>query len=449
MMKYLLLITIFLTPAVSAAESFKKTLSDAYANSYLLKQNLSLLQGTDEDVAVALSALRPQISSTLSSKKSDFSRNVTTSRLVNSMSISADMLLFDSGNKRATVNSKKETVFAARQSLFLLEQNIFLDAITSRLSVIRDIEILALRMGNVELIEQELLAVNDRFDVGEVTRTEVAQAEARLAQAKSSLVEAEGNLAISKELFVLAVGRQPGTLEKSAMLEELPANLDRAVSYGLTNHPSILQAKHQVLANEHNLSASRASFGPTVTIGTALSDNTSYDLNGSVSLTVKVPIYKGGQLNSLLRKSYASLNASKSNLKHKRLMVKQNISQSWSELAVAKSQLLSSERQIKAAEIAFYGVREEAKLGARTTLDVLDAEQVLFDAQTNRVIFQTRSHLAAYKLLSSIGKLTARDLEVASLDTEILNYSNSAQRAPSYFSKEGRKLDKIFERYSD
>ena len=140
-----------------------------------------------------------------------------------------------------------------------------------------------------------------------------------------------------------------------------------------------------------------------------------------------MPFYKGGQLNSLLRKSYASLHASKANLAQKRLTAKKNIAQSWSELAVAKSQLLSSERQIKAAEIAFYGVREEAKLGARTTLDVLDAEQVLFDAQTNRVIFQTRSHLAAYKLLASIGKLTAKDLGVPSLHADILNYSSVPQ----------------------
>tara|TARA_Y100000739_G_scaffold217047_1_gene213132 strand:+ start:1197 stop:2543 length:1347 start_codon:yes stop_codon:yes gene_type:complete len=448
-MKYLILILIFLAPAISVAESLRKTLSDAYTNSYLLKQNLALLQGTDEDVAVSVSTLRPQISSTLSSKKSDFSRTVTTSRLTNSLSVSADMLLFDSGNKRATINSKKESVLAARQSLFLLEQNIFLDAITSRLSVIRDIEILALRVGNVELIEQELLAVNDRFDVGEVTRTEVAQAEARLAQAKSSFVEAEGNLAISRELFALAVGRQPGNLKKSGMPEKLPNDLDGAVSYGLTHHPSILEAQHQVLANEQSLSASRASFGPTVSLGAVLSDNTTYDLNGSVSLSIKVPFYKGGQLNSLLRKSYASLHASKANLAQKRLTAKKNIAQSWSELAVAKSQLLSSERQIKAAEIAFYGVREEAKLGARTTLDVLDAEQVLFDAQTNRVIFQTRSHLAAYKLLASIGKLTAKDLGVPSLHADILNYSSVAQSAPSYFSKEGRRLNKISERYND
>ena len=403
----------------------------------------------DEDVGVALSASRPQISSTISSKKSDFSRDVTSSTLTNSLSISADFLLFDSGLNKAKVSSKKDLVSAAHHGFLALEQTIFLDAINSRLSVIRDIEILALRVGNVELIEQELLAVIDRFEVGEVTRTEVAQAEARLSQAESSLVEAEGNLAISRELFVLTVGRSPGNLEKAETLSAPPVPLEEAISYGLAKHPSILQAKYQVAANKNSLAAEQSSFGPTVSLGTTLSDNTASDLNGSVSLSIKMPFYKGGQRNSKLRKSYALVHASNANLKQKTLMIKQNISQSWSESEMARSQLLSSERQIKAAEIAFFGVREEAKVGARTTLDVLDAEQVLFDAQTNRVIFDTQSQLAVYKLLAAMGKLTSKDLGIAPLYSEIINYSNSAQRAPSYFSKESRKLKRILKRYEN
>lgn len=448
MKKFLVLVFIFI-PTLSMSESILKTLSDAYKNSNLLKQNLSLLMTNNEDVGVALSASRPQISSTLSSKKSDFSRNVTTSTLTNSLSISADFLLFDSGSNKAKVHSKKDLVSAAHQGFLALEQTIFLDAINSRLSVIRDIEILALRVGNVELIEQELLAVIDRFEVGEVTRTEVAQAEARLSQAESALAEAEGNLAISRELFVLAVGRQPGSLEKDDTLPAIPQTLDEAISYGLIKHPSILQARYQVASNKNNLAAEQSSFGPTVSVGTTLSDNTSSDLNGSVNLSIKMPLYKGGQRNSKLRKSYALVHASNANLNQKTLMVKQNIAQSWSESAVAHSQLLSSERQIKAAEIAFFGVREEAKVGARTTLDVLDAEQALFDAQTNRVIFDTQSQLAVYKLLASMGKLTSKDLGIASLYQGISNYSISAQSAPSYFSEESRKLKKILKRYGN
>ena len=448
MKKFLILIFICI-PTISISESISETLLDAYRNSNLLKQNLSLLMANNEDVGVALSASRPQISSTISSKKSDFSRDVTSSTLTNSLSISADFLLFDSGLNKAKVHSKKDLVSAAHHGFLALEQTIFLDAINSRLSVIRDIEILALRVGNVELIEQELLAVIDRFEVGEVTRTEVAQAEARLSQAESSLVEAEGNLAISRELFVLTVGRSPGNLEKAETLSAPPMTLEEAISYGLAKHPSILQAKYQVAANKNILASEQSSFGPTVSLGTTLSDNTSSDLNGSVSLSIKMPFYKGGQRNSKLRKSYALVHASNANLKQKTLMIKQNVSQSWSESEMARSQLLSSERQIKAAEIAFFGVREEAKVGARTTLDVLDAEQVLFDAQTNRVIFDTQSQLAAYKLLAAMGKLTSKDLGIASLYSEIINYSNSAQRAPSYFSKESRKLKRILKRYEN
>ena len=449
MIRFFVIVFISLTPALALGESLNKTLLDAYTNSNLLAQNRAILRASDEDVGVALSSLRPIVTSKLTTKKADYSRAVTSSTLSSSVSISADLLIFDSGNKSSTFLAKKQIALGARQALKALEQNIFLEAIKSRLAVTRDIEILSLRIKNVKLINQELLAVKDRFEVGEVTRTEVAQAEARLAQAKSSLVEADGNLAISKELFMLAVGRYPGDLIKLKDTLKLPETLSDAVAYGLEYHPDILRIRYEVKANEYKLSAARGSFGPSMSVGAQLGDSTSYDLNGSVSLTINLPLYKGGQLNSLLRKAYSAVHASKANLRQQGLVVHKNIAQSWSQLSVSKAQLSSNERQISAAEIAFFGVREEANLGARTTLEVLDAEQVLFDAQTNRVILETQSQLAGYQLLASSGKLTAKELNIDLENFEVIDYSNSAHKAPSIFSKEGRKLSQILKRYSN
>lgn len=449
MIRFFVIVFISLTPALVIGESLNKTLLDAYTNSNLLAQNRAILRSIDEDVGVALSYLRPTVTSKLTTKKSDYSRAVTSSTLSNSASISADLLIFDSGNKSSTFLAKKQTALGAYQALKALEQNVFLEAIKSRLAVTRDIGILSLRIKNVKLINQELLAVKDRFEVGEVTRTEVAQAEARLAQAKSSLVEAEGNLAISKELFTLAVGRQPGDLVKLKDTLELPKALSDAVIYGLEYHPDILRLKHEVKANEYNLMAARASFGPTMSIGAQIGDSTSYDLNGSVSLTINLPLYKGGQLNSLLRKAHSAVHASKASLRQRGLVTHKNIAQSWSQLSVSKSQLSSNERQILAAEIAFFGVREEASLGARTTLEVLDAEQALFDAQTNRVILETQSQLAGYQLLASAGKLTANELNIDLENYKVIDYSDSAHTAPSIFSQKGKKLSKILKRYSN
>jgi outer membrane protein len=225
--------------------------------------------------------------------------------------------------------------------------------------------------------------------------------------------------------------------------------LSDAVIYGLEYHPDILRLKHEVKANEYNLMAARASFGPTMSIGAQIGDSTSYDLNGSVSLTINLPLYKGGQLNSLLRKAHSAVHASKASLRQQGLVTHKNIAQSWSQLSVSKSQLSSNERQILAAEIAFFGVREEASLGARTTLEVLDAEQVLFDAQTNRVILETQSQLAGYQLLASAGKLTANELNIDLENYKVIDYSDSAHTAPSIFSQKGKKLSKILKRYSN
>lgn len=385
-----------LVPLKTTAETLAGALTAAYNNSNLLEQNRALLRAEDEDVAIALSSLLPNINAGSSINYTDPAQ--ARDNLTATVSLTLELLLWDFGRSALAVESAKETVLAARADLTQQEQNVLLDAVTAYVQVLRDQRVVQLRESNLRLITQELRAARDRFEVGEVTRTDVAQAEARLAQARGALVEAQGNLQISRELYKVAVGRAPSNLQAISQLPSLPKSLNAAQATAKRISPLINQVQHQIKANELNYAAAKAATRPRISLSGSLSHSSVTDNNSSVGLQMNVPIYQGGQLSALVRKSLAGVHASKAVLNQTALVVDQNVANAWSRLAVANAQVTSSDRQIRAAQIAFDGVREEAKLGARTTLDVLDAEQVLFDARTTRVVSETQVYSAAYGL---------------------------------------------------
>lgn len=436
------------SPLSSAAESLTSALVAAYNNSNLLEQNRALLRATDEDVAVALSALRPQINARSTVTQTDSATGASRGGTLNAtVSLGMELLLYDGGGTALGVAAAKETVNAVRQQLVSLEQQVLFNAVQAYLGVVRDARVLSLRQNNMRLITQELRAARDRFEVGEVTRTDVAQAEARLAQARSSVVEAEGNLAISRELYRANVGRAPGRLDGIRSLPNLPNSVERARAIGEQNSPGIRQAQFEIRANEFNVQRSKASTKPRISLEGSIGHSKFSDNNSSIGLTMNVPIYQGGQLAALTRKSLAQVHASRANLNQQVLIVRQNVTDAWSRLAVANAQVQSSERQIRAAQVAFDGVREETRLGARTTLDVLNAEQALLDARTNRVIFETQVYSAAFQLLAEMGMLTAEALNLPAERYNPDEYYNAVKVAPVPITKQGKKLDRILKRY--
>lgn len=436
-----------MTPDLAKAETLRDSLVAAYLNSNLLEQNRALLRATDEDVAIALSALRPQVSATSTISQSDRASNFGGGSLTSSVELGISLLLYDSGRTKLGVEAAKETVLAARAQLLNLEQQVLLNAVGAYLGVLRDARVVSLRDNNLRLITQELRAARDRFDVGEVTRTDVAQAEARLAQARGDLAEARGNLAISGELYKATVGKAPGALSAIRTLPPLPNAVGEARAIGERTHPAIKQAQRQIRANELNAARARAAVKPTINLSASAGHNSGIDNNSSVGLQMTVPIYQGGQLKALERKALAQVHASRAGLNQTVLEVRQSVGESWSQLAIANAQLEASERQIRAAQVAFNGVREEAKLGARTTLDVLDAEQLLFDARTNRVVFETQVYAAAYQLLSSMGLMTVSNLKLPVKQYDPAEYYNAVKSAPVPRTKQGEKLDRILGRY--
>ncbi len=293
-----------LAAPIAKAETLAQALVDAYQNSGLLEQNRALLRAADEDVAMAVASLRPIINWSATAKHSWSDFAPAGDFLAFSTTIAGEMTLYDGGSGAIAVDAQRETVLGTREALRGVEQQVMFRAIQAYLNVRRDIEFRTLRESNVRVLTQEFRAAQDRFDVGEVTRTDVSFAEARLAAARSLLAAAEGSLARSQEEFRAAVGRAPGNLSPAAAAP-IARSLEEAKSYAQQHHPSVLETRHSVSAAELLIARAEAAFGPAVKLnGFASIDQDGNDV-GEVGVTVSAPIYMGGRLDSAFRQIVA------------------------------------------------------------------------------------------------------------------------------------------------
>ncbi len=443
-------------PVALSAETLRDALIGAYNHSGLLDQNRALLRAADEDVAQAVAALRPIItwSASVTRSATDTVSSQNTAVTINSantqssVAVQLSLLLWDNNRSQLGVEAARESVLATRQGLISIEQQIFLRAVAAYFTVRRETENVALRQNNLRLIREELRAAQDRFDVGEVTRTDVAQAQARLAQANSELALSMGQLVQAQEEYANVVGRKPGRLAAPGRLPRVESSVKRAKQIAVQNHPDLRQVQHLVKSADISVDiASRLAY-PTVNATASLShnnteDSRAYTSNGSIGLSASGPIYQGGALTSQRRAAQANRDAQRGNLHRVRHDIRQGVGNAYAQLQVAQAQLEATEQQIRAAQIAFRGVREEATLGARTTLDVLDAEQALLDAQAAKISAQADRQIAAYQVLSSLGRLTATALDLGIQQYDPDAYYNLARRAPVAKSKQGQQLDKI------
>jgi outer membrane protein len=429
------------------AETLADALIAAYRNSNLLEQNQAVLRAADEDVAQAVASLRPVVAFIADGQYGysqtllDSGISVSNDGLFANYSVLAEMTLFDFGRTQLAIEAAKETVLATREALIAIEQQVLLAAVSAFVDVRLQQEIVSLRENNVRVITEQLRAAQDRFDVGEVTRTDVAQAEARLAEARANLVVAQGDLAIARENYRAATGNYPGVLSAPPAPPRTAATLDAARSVALRTHPSIRQAQREVKAAELNVARARANMKPSIAAQAQLSvDQDNLQENG-VGINFNQTIYSGGALSSALRQAMANRDASFAGLKQRGVEVAEAVGIVWSNLDVADASIAATEQQISAAQIAFDGVREEASLGARTTLDVLDAEQDLLDARAARLSALAQRYIGIYQLLASMGLLTVDHLALGIPTYDPAAYYNAVRRAPT--SIQGRKLDRI------
>lgn len=441
------------TPAVSLADTLADALAGAYEHSGALEQNRALLRAADEDVAVGVAGLRPilnwsaNIKHTFGDSFSGISHTRTAAESYG-LGLAAEWMLYDFGATRYGIEMAKETVLATRQALLSAEQAVLLAAIRGYMNVRRDGEFVGLRQNNVRVITQELRAAKDRFEVGEITRTDVALAEARLAAARSELAASEGALMRSVEEYRASVGRAPKNLSASVKLPRIPRSLEDAKAIAVRSHPDIKKIQHQISAADLLVQRTEASMKATVkltaTYGiTEYFGSTVYSHGGTFGVEAGGPIYRGGALAANLRKVIAQRDAARGGLHGMRHLVAQNVGNAWSQLLAARASGEASDRQIRAAGIAFRGVREEATLGSRTTLDVLDAEQELLNAQASRISAMAAEYTAAYTLVSAMGHLTVDRLNLNVPRYDPTEYYNMVKTAPALYSKQGRKLDRV------
>jgi outer membrane protein len=437
------------TPGVQA-ETLADALVAAYKNSNLLDQNRAVLRAADEDVAIAVSSLRPVVSYVAQAgwQRADVTGLLGPSvveELSASLSLSAEMTLFDFGRRKLDIAIARESVLATRQALIDVEQNVLLATVRAYVDVRLAQEVVALRQSNLRLITQELRAAQDRFDVGEITKTDVSIAEARLAASRAALAAAEGDLMIARESYKASTGAYPGALAPLPRAPALPRRMEEAQDVARATHPLIRQAQHQVTVADLQVEAAKAERRPTIGAGITLRTDDDDQQSQNYGLTMSQTLYAGGRLSALQRKALAGKDAARASLQQTAVGVLENVGVAWANLAVAGASIEASDLQIRAAQAAFDGVREEAAAGTRTTLDVLDAEQELLDARNARLQAEAQRYVAVYQVLATMGLLTVDHLQLGIPTYDPEAYYGAVKKAPSH-SAQGKKLDRILEK---
>lgn len=412
---------------VNATTADAQSLRDALAQTYETNPDLAAeragLRATDESVPQALSNWRPSVeidsSYGLRKRERDFSTSPTAIKNADqpqSVSLSVSQNLFRGFRTIAETDNARNLVAAGRANLIDAEQTVLLEAVTAYVDVVRDRVILSLRENNVRVLEQERQATADRFEVGELTRTDVAQADSRLAQAISERTEAQGNLNSSNANYVEVIGTAPGDLVRPSLPAGLPGSEEDAVQQAKTNNPSVVAQDFSEQADRDSIDLIVGELLPTLTLDGEVERNK--DVLGadtvtteqSVTLNLTVPLYQAGDVYSRVRAAKQSANQSLLQLAEEERQAQEAARESWADLNSASSRIVSGEAEVAAQEIAFEGVQQEAQVGSRTVLDVLDAEQELLNSRVDLVVAQRDEILAAYQLLQAIGRLTAQDL---------------------------------------
>ncbi len=425
----------------AASETLSDALAKAYRNSGLIEQNRAVLRAADEDVASAVAALRPVLNYTAGLS---YIEPTMGDNLSGSIGLNAEMLLYDFGRSALGIDAAKETVLATRAQLVDIENTVLFNAVNAYLSVRRSEAFVGLRENNVRLLIQQLRATRDRFEVGEVTRTDVSLAEARLAAARSGLAAEQGGLELAQEQYKVAVGAYPGRLAAPPRTPKIPGSEAAARNVARAENPVVAQVQHQVAASELAVENARRGIYPRLTGNARVDLDDDGDDSSSLGVTLSGPIYQGGAITSGLRRAQALRDQARAQLYTVGLQVDQEVGNAYANLGVAIASIDAGNRQVNAASLALEGVREEFQLGARTTLDVLDQEQELLDAQTNLVSATVDRQIAVYQVLDAMGVLTAGRLGLNVPIYDPAAYYNAVKDAPTVnVSPQGKRLDRI------
>jgi outer membrane protein len=432
------------------ADTLEWALVQAYQNNPSLNAQRAALRATDENVPQALSGYRPKLAVianggyNYADTQTKLVTNVGNAPVgpavlggvpgnVNGQSVNyssvantftsrgfgaeATQTLYDGFQTANRVRQAESQVSGARETLRVTEQQVLLDAATAYMNLLRDEAILELNRSNVEVLTEQLKQTRDRFSVGEVTRTDVAQAESRLAAGRSSLLGAQSNEVTSEANYRRVIGVNPGKLTAATPVDRFsPPTLARGITQGEQQSPSVLAAAYGVDIAELAVKISEGALYPNLGVTASFMKN--YDpqqtvlkqTSAAIMGQLTIPIYQGGGDYASIRQNKETVGQQRLNLDVNRDQARATVVQSWGQLVAAKAQIESTTAQVNAAEIALNGVREEARVGQRTTLDVLNAQQELVNARVALVTAQHDRVVASYTLLAAVGGLSMQRL---------------------------------------
>lgn len=420
--RYLVAGLVFLGTAAHA-QTLDEALITAYTNNPTLLAERARLRATDEQVPQALSGWRPVVRASADAGKSRVDSNTAVvnnpqTRSPRTIALQVSQPIYDGGRTPSAIDQAENTVKATRAQLTATEQGVLLSTATAYHNVLRDQAILDLNVNNVQVLRRQLEAAQDRFRVGEITRTDVSQSEARLARAIADRVSAEGNLQASRAAFQTVVGIVPGRLVPAAVVGGLPRSLPEATELAASQNPGVVATQFVAEAAENGVRVVRAELLPDVSVNGSVSRSDDAVTTGSraevaqATLNLTVPLYQGGAVYSRVRQQKHTANQRRIEVNQERRNAIENAARAWESLQAAQARITSFKAQIQASEIALEGVQREAQVGSRTVLDVLDAEQELLDSRVNLVVAERDEAVAAFQLKSAIGRLTAAGLNL-------------------------------------
>ncbi len=402
----------------ASADTIESALAKAYMNNPDFNAQRAALRATDEGVQRARAGLLPSVSASSSLGRQSSTYNSSNEVLSpRTLGVSVTQSLYNGARVTNQIDQSEKSVLAAREQLRSVEQKVLFGASSGYMAVVRDTAVLKVRQANINVLKEQLRQTEDRFNVGEVTRTDVAQVSAQLAAAEAERSAAQASLASSVASYQQIIGSMPDALADAVPLVNMvPTSLDQALLIGQADHPDIRAARFSVDIAAAGVKIAQGELLPSLALKGSLTHANDYKSaddeynDASIVASLTIPLYEGGEVHARVRQLKETLGQRRLEADSALRAVIAEISSAWSHYITSQARIKAAETQIEAATVALNGTREEAKVGQRTTLDVLIADQTLLGAQVNLVTAQTDRVVASYRVLSSVGKLSANSL---------------------------------------
>jgi outer membrane protein len=412
-----------LMAGTASADTLRQALVSAYQTNPTLTAQRETLQATDATVAIARAAGRPQVSATVGLNR-DLSRSgiLNTGGKGPTLSVGGDVSLplFSGGSVKNSVRAAQTRVEAGRATLRAVEGDVFTNAVSAYMNVIRDRAVVELNQNNVKVLETNLEATRDRFQIGDLTRTDVAQSEARLQLGRSQLATSQGLLTSSEATYRQQIGHAPGQLAPPPPLPPLPATPEEAVRIALANNPDLIAISRQAVASGYDVHVAEASRLPTLSgvlsetyvnqLGGATGALPSTGSQTTAGLNARVPLFQGGLPAARIREAQALQGQVLEQVVGTERAVVQAARAAFATYDAAQKAIQSNTVAVQANELALEGTRAEQSVGTRTVIEVLNAEQELLNSQVALVTAKRDAYVAGFQLLNAMGQAEAQDL---------------------------------------